>query len=109
MKRNGVSGARDEGRQNRKNLLPVKCFDLRVLDDLVNFRTTFDAALFSISDSEFALSFVSGFAADAVTFSTGFLSDVFLGSGAESALLSLSDSLRIEARKKFNSRNEWLA
>lgn len=36
-----------------ENVLPVKCLDLRVLDDRVNFRTTFDVALFSISDSEF--------------------------------------------------------
>ena len=74
--------------------IPVKCFDLRVLEDLVNLRTTFDVALFSISDSEFTWSFAPDLTAEAFDLSAGFLSDTFFVIGAESALDSLSDSLQ---------------
>lgn len=75
--------------------VPVKCFDLRVLDDLVNFRTTFDAVLFSTSDSEFPISFVSDLTADEdPVLSKDFLPAAFLLGGVESALDSDSDSLQ---------------
>lgn len=74
--------------------LPVKCFDLRVLDDLVNLRTTFDVTLFSISDSELTFSLISNLTAEVLVLSAGFLSEIFLLCGAESTLVSLSDSLK---------------
>lgn len=73
----------------------MRCLDLRVLDDRVSFRTT-RAGLFSISDSEFALSFDSDdLLASDDDFGVIFLGIDFLFGGDESALVSLSESLKI--------------
>lgn len=76
-------------------VLPVKCFDLRVLEDRVNLRTTFNVALFSMSDSEFSFFSIFMVTLLAVFSTGGFFSETFLLIGAEAALLSLSDSLKI--------------
>lgn len=76
--------------------MAVKCFDLRVLDERVSFRTTFCAGLFSMSDSEFPLSFDSDFDVELGCFGGIFLFifiDFRVVAGDESALDSVSESL----------------
>lgn len=86
----------------------MRCFDFRVLEDRVSFRTTFVVGLFSMSDSEFALSLVVDsddlLVADVDAFFVAtagaaaaapflLLATDFLVGGEESALDSVSDSL----------------
>lgn len=75
--------------------IPVRCFDFRVLDDLVNLRTTFCAGLFSMSDSELALSFDSDDLLANDDFWAIFLFIDFRFAGVESALDSVSESLKV--------------
>lgn len=73
----------------------MRCFDFRVLDDRVSLRTT-RAGLFSMSDSEFALSLDSDdLLASDDDFGVIFFGIDFLFGGDESALDSLSESLKI--------------
>lgn len=81
--------------------IPVKCLDFLVLEDRVNFRTTFWVGLFSISDSELALSFDSDDLLAWDDFCVFFLFAVFLLGGVESALDSVSESL-------FKKNVEWI-